>query len=51
MWISNEGIPYAMPPVGAEGRWKPPKSFDTFDELGKDQNMVQSYVACHQIGI
>ena len=45
-----EGIPYAMPPVGAEGRWKPPKSFDTFDELGKDQDMVQSYVACHQIG-
>ena len=46
-----EGIPYAMPPVGAEGRWKPPRAFETFDELGKDEDMVQSYVACHQIGM
>ena len=46
-----EGIPYAMPPVGAEGRWKPPRAFETFDELEKDEDMVQSYVACHQIGM
>ena len=36
-----EGIPYALPPMGFEGRWRPPRKINSFAELNREDNYQQ----------
>ena len=36
-----EGIPYALPPMGFEGRWRPPRKINSFAELNRADNYQQ----------
>ena len=43
---SPEGIPFALPPTGSEGRWKAPRYLSNFEELGKEN--FQNRASCWQ---
>ena len=43
---SFEGIPFALPPTGTEGRWKAPRYLSNFEELEKDN--FQHRASCWQ---
>ena len=36
-----EGVPYALPPRGFYGRWRPPRKINNFAELNRDDNYQQ----------